>query len=149
MKPVELFTAHRKMYALAVEQIQPLCRKYGINQTCFDVLMFFANNPEYNTARDVCCVRGIKSGLASVAVETLIDKGYLSRQEDPRDRRIKRLAVTSAAAELIQEGRAVQHRVAEMVTAGIPKEELEAYWRVTERMMQNIQALKTGGTNLD
>ena len=148
MRPVELFTGHRKMYTIATEQIAPLCQKYGINQTCFNVLMFFANNPEYNTARDVCCVRGIKSGLASVAIETLIDRGFLSSREDAKDRRIKRLEVTSAASGLVEEGRALQRRIAELVTAGIPKEELEVYWHVTEQMMRNIQALQTGGTKL-
>lgn len=148
MRPIEMFTSHRKMYAIVTEHIAPLCRKYGINQTCFDVLMFFANNPEYNTARDVCCVRGIKSGLASVAIETLIDRGFLSSREDEKDRRIKRLEVTSAATELVAEGRTVQRTIIELVISGIPQEELDVYWRVTEQMTRNIQALKTGGTKL-
>lgn len=60
----------------------------------------FANNPEYNTARDLCRLRGIKSGIVSVAVENLIEAGYLTRRVDVADRRIQRLEVTKKRLDL-------------------------------------------------
>lgn len=84
MVPVDYFVLHQKLGPAITRFCLPVCRKYHINQTCFDVLMFLANNgEEYNTARDLCAVRGIKPGLASVAVETLIQRGYLARAGRP------------------------------------------------------------------
>lgn len=51
---------------------QPVCKRYQLNQTCLDVILFLANNPEYNTAKDLWEIRGIRSGNASVAIETLV-----------------------------------------------------------------------------
>ena len=63
---------------------QPVCKRYQLNQTCLDVILFLANNPEYNTAKDLWEIRGIRSGNASVAIETLVRRGYLKREADAR-----------------------------------------------------------------
>ena len=94
MTAIKMMAVGRKLVNVYSGLSLPICKKYGINQSCFDVLMFCANNPEYNTARDICAVRGIKSGIASVAVETLIKKELLVRRDDPSDRRIRRLYPT-------------------------------------------------------
>lgn len=80
-------------------------QKYGINQTCFDILLFFANNPKHNTARDICEVRGIKSGIASVSVEILIENGFLVRKDDESDRRRRRLILTEKPIPSYRTGR--------------------------------------------
>ena len=36
----------------------PLCKKYQLNQSDLDLILFIANNPMYNTAKDVCEIRG-------------------------------------------------------------------------------------------
>lgn len=77
MSAIQMISIGKRLSNIYAELSLPICRKYGINQTCFDILLFFANNPEYNTARDVCALRGIKSGIASVSVETLICSGLL------------------------------------------------------------------------
>ena len=115
----------------------PICRKYGINQTSFDVLMFCANNPERNTARDICAVRGIKSGMASVAVETLIKSGLMVRQEDLSDRRIHRLIPTEKAEPIIEDGRRVQQDFVERLKRGIDEEESTAFKSFMEKIVNN------------
>ena len=35
------------------EVCKPLCRKYGLSQTAFDILMFLGNNPKYKTAGEI------------------------------------------------------------------------------------------------
>ena len=42
----------------------PLCKKYQLNQSDLDLILFIANNPMYNTAKDVCEIRGIKKALS-------------------------------------------------------------------------------------
>jgi len=78
MSAIQIIAIGRKLSNIYSELSLPICKKYGINQTCFDILLFFANNPEHNTARDICEVRGIKSGIASVSVEILIENGLSS-----------------------------------------------------------------------
>lgn len=132
----------RKLANIYAELSAPICRRYGLNQTCFDVLLFCANNPENNTARDICAVRGIKSGIASVAVETLIQNGYMTRESDPADRRIRRLIPTEKAIPLIEEGRTMQKRFADTLHSGITQDELASFMTMTDKLEKNIMMLE-------
>ena len=55
-------------YAAAM---QPLCRREGLAPNGVDILLFLANNPGLDTARDICTYRGLKPGIVSFHVEKL------------------------------------------------------------------------------
>ncbi len=147
MSGIAMISMGKKIANFYAGLCEPICRKYGINQTCFDVLMFCANNPEYNTARDICAVRGIKSGIASVAVETLIGAGLMERQTDSADRRIHRLVPAPCASSLIDEGRAMQASFAGVLRRGISDDELLALDNIHRRLERNISDFELNETN--
>lgn len=64
--------------------MQPLCRREGLAPNGVDILLFLANNPGLDTARDVCTYRGLKPGIVSFHVEKLVQEGYLLRAARPR-----------------------------------------------------------------
>lgn len=138
MSAIQMIAVGRKLSNIYSELSLPICRKYGINQTCFDILLFFANNPSYCTARDICAIRGIKSGIASVAVEMLIGGGYLLRTEDPEDRRLHRLALTEKAAGVVADGQKMQKYFTETLRQGITEEEFAAFQSLTDKLEANI-----------
>lgn len=138
MKAIDILAAGTKARHMFVQFCRPTCLKYGINQTGYDVLMYLANNPEYNTARDICIRRGLKSGLVSVAVDHLLEQGYLDRKEDLWDGRIKRLYLTEKAQPLVQEGRENQKRFMAIISQGLSQEELRTFQRLSERIILNI-----------
>ena len=82
MFPSELLTANKKIMHVYESFCTPLCRKYQLNQSDLDLILFIANNPMYNTAKDVCETRGIKKGIVSVTTERLAQSGYLIREND-------------------------------------------------------------------
>ncbi len=135
---IRLIALGRKISNLYAALAAPLLREWGMNQTCFDVLLFCANQPEYNTARDLCATRGIKSGNASVAVEALISGGYLTRTQDPEDRRKHRLVPTGKSAGLIRAGREMQAHFTEALGAGITAEQLLALNQLTDTLEENL-----------
>lgn len=71
-------------------------------KTALDVLMFLANNPEFNTAGDVCRYRNIKAALVSFHVEKLVEAGFVERQAVKGDRRKCRLVCTGKAQPVIK-----------------------------------------------
>lgn len=141
MSAIKVMAMGRKITAIYAGLSKPICKKYGINQSCFDVLMFCANNPDYNTARDICSVRGIKSGIASVAVENLIQAGLMVRIPDLSDRRIHRLVPTDKAKKIILEGRKMQNKFIFSLKNGITPEEEAVFERVNEKILENINRL--------
>ena len=142
MNPIDFISVSTKAMKAYESYCQPLCKKYQFNQTCFDVLMFLANNPEYNTARDICEIRGIRTGMASVAVDFLVKNGYLLRQTDCDDRRISRLNLTEKSTAIIQEGRSIQQSFGNRLTAGISAKEMAAYMKTAQKIKENILKLK-------
>ena len=106
------------------------------------MLMFFANNPGYNTARDICRYRGIKSGIASVMVEKLRREGLLVRRTDPDDRRIQRLEPTQKAVPIVEEGREMQRNFGAAILRGIPGEDRETFQRFARLMAENAEKLE-------
>ena len=78
-----------------VSYCKSICKKHNINQTEFDILMFFGNNPEYDCAKDIVDVRKIKANLISVNVDKLVNDGYLERKLALDDRRKYRLLLTT------------------------------------------------------
>ena len=139
MTALQLIALGRKLSNIYADLSAPICKQYGINQTGFDILLFCANNPEHNTARDICAIRGIKSGIASVAVESLMQSGLLERREDARDRRIRRLIPTAKAAPILSEGRRMQKHFADTLRSGITPEETAAFQSVTEKLVANME----------
>lgn len=141
MSAIRMIAVGKKIAHIYNRFSQPICKEHGINQSCFDVLMFCANNPEYNTARDICAIRGIKSGIASVAVENLMKKGLLICEDDRDDRRIHRLIPTEAAMGIISEGRTMQRKFISLLKNGITPEEEKIFEKVNEKILENIELL--------
>ena len=61
-KKVSIEFAHNFFQAYCI-QCRSLCRELRMPQTAFDILMFLANNPDYNTAKDIVELRGLKANL--------------------------------------------------------------------------------------
>lgn len=86
MRGATLFSHANKMTKAYHVMLTPLCKETGLPPLAMDILLFLANNPEHNTAKDICRMRGHKSGIVSVHVERLVNDGLLERQEMPGDR---------------------------------------------------------------
>lgn len=87
------------------------------------VLLFLANNPSYDTARDITALRGLSKSQVSQAVDLLSAEGLLLRSPDPQDRRIVHLSLTPAAAPLVQTCQAVQDACSQQLLARLSAEE--------------------------
>ncbi len=98
----------RKFSLAYTAACRPLCQELKLPQTAFDILMFLANNPGYQTAGDIVEIRRIKANLVSVNVDKLVREGYLRREAVAGDRRKTRLACTENAERVAERGRAVQ-----------------------------------------
>ena len=144
MRPLDFISLSSKMMKAYETVCQPVCKRYQLNQTCLDVILFLANNPEYNTAKDLWEIRGIRSGNASVAIETLVRRGYLKREADAQDRRLQRLILTERANEAIAMGRQAQHAFGEQMMSGITEEELQLYWKISEQIRENVIRIAQG-----
>lgn len=124
-----------------VTYCKPICKEYGINQTEFDILMFFGNNPEYDCARDIVDVRKIKANLVSVNVDKLVNDGYLERKLMLDDRRKYRLALTKQGKALVKEGKRIQDSFMELLFDSVSDKDKKAFNKVLELIDKNLERI--------
>lgn len=123
---------------------KPLCQRLHLPQTAFDILMFLANNPGYQTASDVVEVRKLKANLVSVNVDRLVQEGYLLREADPADRRRTLLRCTPKAGPIIEQGRALQEEFGCRLLADTTEAQRRAFAETMDIMSRNLDTILEG-----
>lgn len=135
----------RKLLEVYNDACKPLCKKLKLPQTAFDILMFLANNPQYQTARDIVKIRNIKANLVSINVDRLVKEGYLIREEVKGDRRKTKLICTKQAQPVIKAGQKLQKNFVDDLFVKTSKEEKQVFVRVMETMDENLNHILKGG----
>lgn len=139
---IQEINGHARKLGLAYERaLLPLCKEVGMPQTAISMLLFFANNPDLATARDVCEMRGLKRAIVSTHVERLVSEGFLVRKEYPGDRRKDILVCTEKAQPVIEAGRRVQKEFAGAILCGLTEKEMKVMEHCFQIMDGNIDRL--------
>ena len=129
-------------YGVAME---PLCQQTGMPRMAMDILLFLANNPGCDTARDICQFRGLKPGIVSAYVERLAAEDFLERQQVPGDRRKTRLALTEKAQPLVDKGRRMQRAFALRTMEGLTEAELHQFVQCLKVFDRNLEFIRQNG----
>lgn len=119
------------------KRFTPLLERSGLSMREMHVLLFFANNPDYDTARDVTEYRGIAKSQVSRAVELLTARGLLRRAPDGDDRRVVHLSITEEGLPLAREAQAVQAACGRRLLEGISPEEEARFRGLLETVLEN------------
>ena len=134
----------RKLALAYTAVCKPLCQTLKLPQTAFDILLFLANNPAYQTAADIVEVRKIKANLVAVNVDKLVRDGYLTREPMPGDRRKTRLLCTEKAQPIILQGRQLQSAFLQRLFAHTDQQMQDAFLKTISIMDKNLNELLEG-----
>lgn len=134
----------RKLYC---SLFAPLLERHGLTQLEVDILLFLANNPPYDTARDIVEKRHLAKSHVSVGVDALAGRGLLERQMREGNRKTIHLVLTPAAAPLVAEGREIQAQYGQMLLAGFTGEERSELFRLLEKVGENVNAALAAGAD--
>lgn len=128
-----------KLYS---RMLLPAREASGLTRTELDILLFLANNPEYDTASDIVALRHLARSNVSVGIRSLEARGFLCRHSDERDLRVDHLELTAAAQVPVELGREGQRRLGELLFQGFSAEDRAELERLMDRIQQNVsQAL--------
>lgn len=130
-----------KFYA---RQFAPLLARAGLSMREIHVLLFLANHPEQNTARDVVELRGLSKSQVSQAVDLMTGRGILLRTQDPSDRRVVHLAITEKGAPLAQEAQTIQAAFGLRLLDGLSETEQAEFWSLLGKVLKNTEQLIEG-----
>ena len=123
-----------KFYAC---QFTPLLERTGLTMREVHVLLFLANNPGYDTARDVTLYRGMSKSQVSQAVELLCAEGLLQRTPDGTDRRMVHLSITPEGRPLARECQGLQEHCGARLLDGLSPEQVCQLRELLETVLDN------------
>lgn len=141
MKGPQMASFAKKFTRVYNAMMQPLCEELNMPETAVDILMYFANNPELNTARDACRFKFLKSGVVSFHIDRMVNEGLLERRSEPGDRRVCRLVCTEKAQPIVEKGRALQMQFGRAITAGLDEATLETMKCALQTINGNLEQL--------
>ena len=142
----QVYTYTRRILDAYTVVMQPLSAELDMAPNAVDILLFLANNPGLDTARDICTYRQLKPALVSLYVENLVQSGHLRRESVPEDRRKCRLLLTAQALPVVEKGLALQAAFTAQMFAGLSKEDLASGQRCLAAVTQNIQTINQKGS---
>ncbi len=151
MITIQEMNGHARKLGLVYEMmLSPISREIGIPHTALSMLLFFANNPNLATARDVCELRGLKRAIVSTHVERMVSEGLLERRAYPGDRRKELLVCTEKALPIIEEGRKAQVEFAGAILNGLSEEDIAGMEHCFKVMNGNLdRIIKSNGIKGD
>lgn len=144
------YFTHARTLELLYHKLQgPVLERYQMTQIELDVLLFLANHPGLDTAKDIVEIRRLTKSHVSAAVEALSKKGYLLRVHRPDNRKLIHLSLLPEAAPAVADGQAKQRAFFQTLGQGFSSQErarLDALLlRVTENARQEYIRLEKEG----
>lgn len=129
------YAANESLYTTIVS---PVCEKYGLTYMEFTVLMFLANNPQFDTASDIVKYRHLTKSHVSMSVRSLEDKGLLKGEHYKPNRKTIHLTALDAADMIISEGREAQRSFGKILFSGFSDFEYDQLTSFIKRIDENI-----------
>ena len=129
----------QKGYARLME---PICKKWNLTRNELDVLLFLHNNPEYDRAVDIVQNRGLSKSHVSLSINNLESRGFLTRREDPADRRTIHLALTEAALPIVEKGQLSQRQFFSYIHKGVTQEQIDLMMDFAKKVSENIKNIE-------
>lgn len=143
------FVRSRGLGKLYGQCFAPLLEQCGLSQIEMDILLFLANNPGYDTARDIVELRHLAKSHVSMGVESLARRGLLERGYREGNRKVIHLRLLPEAEGLVSAGREAQRQYGEILFRGFTRAEREELGRLLDRMAWNVDSAlgsQEGGT---
>jgi DNA-binding MarR family transcriptional regulator len=92
---------------------------------------------EWLNMSDLSTAVGVDNAYATRAVEKLSALGYVNKVPDERDRRAYRISLTASGQQIAERVIETMKQWVEIITAGVPLEDIVAVGRVFEQFYQN------------
>ena len=138
---VKLVSEFNKIVMVYEKQFDELSEKENLTKLEIAIIGFLANNPAFNTTKDIERIRKFKKSNISTAVDNLNNRGLLTKEVSKSDRRITNLYLTSIANNIVEAIKKIQSVFFEKIFKDISKEKIEAHFSVLKRIFDNIERL--------
>ena len=129
---------------LYTKMLGGLCEKYKLTLSEILVLLFLANNKEYDTAKDIVNKLRLAKSHVSVSVRNLIENGYLQGGYSGKDRRTIHLKLCEKSAPVVNDARERMDDFKSVVMNGFDADDQQKFKFYLQRVTENINIYING-----
>lgn len=140
----QIFALNGRVHDEALSIAGPLPYPSELTMQQVRVLGFVAKEPGL-TGHDLGVRLGVSAPTASGLVERLVEKGLVSRVDDPEDRRVRRLHLTTDGQDLIRRMDSLMERAMLKVIQMMTLEDLEQLRQGSQAMLAAMMRAKEAG----
>lgn len=134
-----------RAYHLCSELIAARLAVLGVKTSEHEILVNLRRQPGLSQQALAARCFTAKSHISGLLSELEV-RGWISRQPDPADGRVKRLNLTAAGAEMAARTAAVQADVVALMTAGTPLAELQRVAGAMAEVSSRLEATLSGSS---
>lgn len=124
------------------EAKKQVMEKYAMTSIEVDVMLFLANNLQFDTAAEIVNIRKIAKSHVSLAVSRLEKRCFLTKIRDVKDRKKYHLRIQESASEMVRDGQEFQKSFREKMLSGFTEEEKRQLGTYVERIAENLRQKK-------
>jgi len=119
--------------------LKEICGAYHLTMIEANIISFLYNNPGKDTAGDIVELRMLSKGNVSTAVEALIQKHLIEREQDKTDRRRIHLYLLPAAEPITNRISEIREQFSEEILFGFSEEERKQFEVLNDRLWENTR----------
>lgn len=116
-----------------------VCFRYDLTRMELAVLLFLANNPQYDTASDIVEKRRFTKSHVSTTVKSLESRGFILREYRGNNRKTAHLKLCGGAVEIAAAGQAAQKKFGDLLFLNFSDEEKEHARQLFCNVIQNME----------
>ena len=135
MNYIDFFSSMQELYQRA---LAPVCREYGLSSMELTILLFLANNPDYDTAAQIVRKRHLSKSHVSISIYSLEQKGLLRKEQRDGNRRSEHLVLCTSSKAMVKAGLEAQRRFLDKLTDGITQEQKNEMEHTLQIMGSNV-----------
>ena len=132
----EHFHAGQNLYE---RMVVPVCKAHGLTYMEFTILMFLANNPQRDTATQICRIRQLSKSHVALSLKGLQAKGLVTGHYFPGNQKTLHLRLTGAAEPVAAQGREAQKKFGDQLIRGFSPEEIRQLQSLIDRIHENMK----------
>ena len=130
----------KKLYAVSLE---PVYKQYGLTKMELDIILFLANNPGYDSAKDLMERRLLTKSHVSTTIKSLIEKKYLKSTYLHNNKKTVHLVLLDSSIEIVKAGQLAQKKFIEAIFKDFTKSDKQIIINSFSKISQNASnALK-------
>lgn len=136
--PSNIFDMTKSLMKLQEKYLESIRTDYKLSRIEVIIITFLHNNPAHDTARDIVEFRMLQRGNVSTAIDSLADKGYLTRHPDIDDKRIIHLKLSDQSIPVVHAIEKKQDELISCIFEGFSDDEKKNFASYNKRLYDNV-----------